>query len=32
MLPSKEGYMLPINKTVFDELEDTIKITVTNPI
>lgn len=25
MLPSKEGYMLPINKTVFDELEDTIK-------
>ncbi len=25
MLPSKEGYMLPINKTVFDELDDTIK-------
>ncbi|MFP6333948.1 hypothetical protein, partial [Bacillus subtilis] len=25
MLPSKEGYMLPINKRVFDELDDTIK-------
>ncbi len=25
MLPSKESYMLPINKTVFDELNDTIQ-------
>ena len=25
MLPSKESYMLPINKTVFDELDDTIQ-------
>lgn len=25
MLPSKESYMLPINKTVFDEFDDTIQ-------
>ncbi|MBF0810082.1 hypothetical protein E4T72_03140 [Staphylococcus xylosus] len=25
MLPSKESYMLPINTTVFDELDDTIQ-------
>lgn len=25
ILPSKEGYMLPINKNVFDELKDTIE-------
>ncbi|AVQ34733.1 hypothetical protein [Staphylococcus kloosii] len=25
MLPSKEGYLLPINKDVFDEIEKTIK-------